>query len=67
MVLSSTLLTYYSGVVHNKGKICLSWWVSGNVMMSKTPKCNYSNATETLGRHARDSVSKMLWHYQTLC
>ena len=22
---------------------------------------------EALGRHARDSVSKMLWHYQTLC
>ena len=31
--------------------------VSANVMMSKTPKCNYSNATETLRRHARDSVS----------
>ena len=57
MALSNTLLTYYSGVVHNKGKICLSWWVSGNVMMSKTPKCNYSNATETLRWHARDSVS----------
>ena len=29
----------------------------GNVMMSKIPKCDYSNATETLRRHARDSVS----------
>ena len=57
MALSSTLLAYYSGVVHNKGKICLSWWVSGNVMTSKTPKCDYSNATETLRWHARDSVS----------
>ena len=27
-----------------------------NVMMSKTPKCDYSNATETLRWHARDSV-----------
>ena len=41
--------------------------MSGNVMMSKSPKCDYSNATEALGWHAHDSVSKMLWHYQILC